>query len=198
MIIKHQQPPDESLRELKDTAETMPREYSQIANMLNRVHSRPDEHWPHPVYVVGLKAMATEDEGLSNARLAGWRFLVKSDGDRNHAVEIQQDDDGSNYRFSELDKGPFIEGMCSVLEDKNLDRKIEEEALNLSVLRINTMGVFAVWLQSDKPEKELIIPISPTPPCLKPWPQTYTVEQFQAALRDEAKRELEAEEFFDA
>ena len=198
MSIKYQTPPDESLKALRATVETMPKTYDRIANMLRDVHERPDEHWPHPVYVVGLKAMASEKEGLSGARLAGWRYLVKLEGARNHAVEVQQDADGSNHRFSELDKGPFIDGMCRVLEEKGLDEKTDAGVLKLSVVRINTMGVFALWLQADDPNKEQVIAISPTPPYLKPWPQTYTVEQFQAALRDEAKRELESEDFFDA
>lgn len=198
MPLKHQQPPDESLRALRTTADTMPQAYTQITSMLRDAYDRPHQHWPHPVYVVGLKALATEGEGLSRARLAGWRYLVKSEGDRNHAVEVQQDSDGSNHRFSELDKGPFIDGMCRVLEDKSLDEKIDTGALDLSVLRINTMGVFALWLQADDPNKGRVIAISPTPPYLKPWPETYTVEQFQAALRDEARRELESEDFFDA
>ena len=88
MSINYQTPPDESLKALRATAETMPKTYARIANMLRDVHERPDEHWPHPVYVVGLKAMASEKEGLSGARLAGWRYLVKFEGARNHAVEV--------------------------------------------------------------------------------------------------------------
>jgi hypothetical protein len=124
--------------------------------------------------------------------------LVKFEGDRNHAVEVQQDADGSNHRFSELDKGPFIDGMCRVLEEKGLDEKTDDSALKLSVVRINALGVFALWLQADDPNKDRVIAISPTPPYLKPWPETYTVAEFQAVLRDEARRELEAEDFFDA
>jgi hypothetical protein len=65
-------------------------------------------------------------------------------------------------------------------------------------VRINALGVFALWLQADDPNKDRVIAISPTPPYLKPWPETYTVAEFQAVLRDEARRELEAEDFFDA
>lgn len=198
MSIKYQTPPEESLKALQAMAEIMPKTYDRLANMLREVHERPDEHWPHPIYVVGLKAMASEKEGLSAARLAGWRYLVKFEGARNHAVEVQQDADGSNHRFSELDKGPFIDGMCRVLEEKGLDEKTDDSALKLSVVRVNTMGVFALWLQADDPNKDRVIAISPTPPYLKPWPETYTVAEFQAALRDEARRELEAEDFFDA
>lgn len=198
MIIKSHKAPSESLDELRETADSMPPAYAQITNMLRKVHDHPDEHWPHPVYVVGLKAMASEKEGLSGARLAGWRFLVKSDGNRNYAVEVQQDADGSNHRFSELDKGPFIEGMCEALEDKNLDLMIDSGALKLSVLRISAMGVFALWLQSDDSGKDRVVAIEPTRSFLKPWPHTYTVEEFHAALRDAAQRELEADDFDDA
>jgi hypothetical protein len=198
MSIKYQTPPEESLKALQAMAEIMPKTYDRLANMLREVYERPDEHWPHPIYVVGLRAMASEKEGLSGARLAGWRYLVKLEGERNHAVEVQQDADGATHRFSELDKGPFIDGMCRVLQEKGFDEERDASALKLSVVRINTMGVFALWLQADDPNNDRVIAISPTPPYLNPWPETYTVAQFQAALRDEAKRELESEDFFDA
>jgi hypothetical protein len=198
MLIKYQTPPEESLKALQAMVEIMPKTYDRLANMLRDVYERPDEHWPHPIYVAGLNKMASEEEGLSRARLAGWRYLVKFEGDRNHAVEVQQDADGSNHRFSELDKGPFIDGMCRVLEEKGADEEMDGSALKLSVVRINAMGVFALWLQADDPNKDRVIAISPTPPYLKPWPETYTVAEFQDALRDEARRELEAEDFFDA
>lgn len=194
MLIETQAPPVESLRALQDTAETMPQVYGQVTELLREICARPTQHWPHPVYVVGLNALASEHEGLRGARLTGWRFLTKTKGARNHAVEVQQTPDGDDHRFAELDKGPFIDGMCRVLEDKNFAQQTDVAALKLSVLRVNAMGVFALWLRANEPERELIIPIAPTPPCLKPWPATYTVPQFQAALREEARRELEAED----
>lgn len=193
MPLKHKMPPRESLTALQETVQHMPRSYSNMANLFKEVLEHPDQHYPHPVYSIDLEDIAY-DEDLRHAQITGWRYLTKSDGGRNFAVEVQQDPDGSNHRFAELDKGPFIDGMSQALGDERLNQKIGENELEPSVLRISEMGIFALWLRADDPGKEVIIPISPTPSYLESWPATYTVHQFQDALRDEVRVKLESAE----
>ncbi|HZS09088.1 MAG TPA: hypothetical protein VFD58_29915 [Blastocatellia bacterium] len=188
MPIKHQQPPEKSLEALREATKKMPKVYAEVAGMIRDILAQPDQHWPHPVYVAGLRDMASAN-GLRKAQMIGWRYLARVGSDRNYAIEVQHDDDGTDHRLAELDKGPYIDGMYRVLGDKNLARKVGATALRPAVLRINALKVFAVWLRADDPEKELIIPIPPAPPPLKPW-QAYTVKEFQDELRDEAKEDL--------
>ena len=196
MPITHQEPPRDTLETLREAAETMPQAYAHNAKMIRDVLDDLDRHWPHPVYIAGLKDMAASG-GLSKAEMIGWRYLAQSGSDRNYAIEVQEDPDGTGHQVAELDKGPFIDGIYRVLEDKSIAQKAGETDLKLSVLRINAMGIFAVWLRADDSDKEIIIPVQPAPEYLKPW-HAYSVEEFEDALKPEAKRDLKPGRSFDA
>jgi len=196
MPIKSQKPPEGMLDTLRESAETMPQVYAQHANMIREVVDHPDQHWPHPVYTLGLKDMAAAN-GLSNAEMIGWRYLANMGSERNYAIEVQQDPEWDCQQVTEIDKGPFIDGIHRVLEDKSIAEKAGETDLNLSVLQINAMGVFAVWLRADDSEKDIIVPVQPSPKYLKPW-HAYSVEEFEAALKPEAKRDLKSGKTLDA
>src|SRR5438876_6434751 len=113
MPIKHQQPPEKSLEALRTATKKMPKVYAEVAGMIQDILAHPDQHWPHPVYVVGLRDM-TSPNGLRKAQMIGWRYLAQVGSDRNYAIEVQHDDDGSDHRLAELDKGPYIDGMYKV------------------------------------------------------------------------------------
>lgn len=196
MPIKSQKPPEGMLDTLRESAETMPRVYARHANMIRDVVDHPDQHWPHPVYTTGLKDMASSN-GLSNAEMIGWRYLANLGSERNYAIEVQQDPEWDGQQVTEIDKGPFIDGIHRVLQDKSIAEKAGETDLTLSVLRINAMGIFAVWLRADDSEKDIIVPVQPAPKYLKPW-HAYSVEEFEAALKPEAKRDLKSGRTLDA
>lgn len=188
MPIKCQQPPEKSLQALQAAARKVPKTYEHVAQMIRQVVAHPDQAWPHPVYVAGLREMASAG-GLRRAEQTAWRYLARSGSDRNYAVEVQHEEDGSGHQLSEVDKGPYIDGMYKVLRDQTLARKLGAASFRPAVLRINAMRVFAVWLQTHDHEKDILIPIPPAPPCLSPW-QAYSAREFQDALRDEAKEQL--------
>jgi hypothetical protein len=196
MPIKYQEPPEDTLETLRESAETMPRAYAQHAKMIRDVLDDLDHHWPHPVYIAGLKDMASSG-GLSKAEMIGWRYLAQSGSDRNYAIEVQQDPEWEGQQLTEIDKGPFIDGIYRVLEDKSIAQKAGETDLKLSVLRINAMGIFAVWLRADDPDKEIIVPVQPAPDYLKPW-HAYSIGEFEDALKPEAKRDLKSGKSLDA
>ena len=188
MPIKPQKPPAASLRVLRDAVGTMPPACASIARAIPDVLDHPDRHWSHPVYVVGLREMASAS-GLKKARVIGWRYLVRADDHRNYAIEVQQGAGRGGHRLAELDKGPFIDGLYHVLEHQDLVDAAGPPILKLAVLRISAMMIFAVWLQASTADKGVIVPIPPTPHYLKPW-QTYTVKQFEDALRGEAQEDM--------
>jgi hypothetical protein len=187
MPIQHQQPPADSLDALREAAEAMPDDYAQAAGMIRDVLANLDDRWPHPVYVASLRVMASAS-GLGKARMIGWRFLTRAGG-LAFAFEIQNDADGTNYRLSELDQGPLVEAMLSVLEDEDLARQIGPVVLRPALLRLNALGVTAVWLRGEEEKQDIVIPIPPASGSLDAG-RLYTVEQFQDALRGEAKEEL--------
>ena len=192
MPIQCYKPPAASLQALRAAAQTVPKAYGPVAAMLQDVSQDLAQHWPHPVYCVGLKAMAATN-GLQKAEMIGWRYLAHSGSDRDYAIEMQMDDDGEGegmqHHFAELDKGPYIDGIYRVLQDEDFTKKTGATIFKLAVLRLNALGVFAVWLQTSEPEKALLIPLPPTPRYLEPW-QPYTTNQFQDALREKAKEKL--------
>lgn len=194
MPIRFQQPPADTIETLRESADTMPRSFAEHARMIRSVLDDPDGHWPHPVYIAGLRDMASSD-GLRQAEIAGWRYLTQSGG--NCAIEVDDDPDGDGRHVTEIDKGPFIDGLCRVLEDQEIARQTGADELGLSVLRINALGIFAVWLHAEDSRKDIIIPLQPAPDYLKPG-QTYSVEEFQDALQPQAKRNLKSGRSYDA
>lgn len=187
MPLQCYNPPAASLQALQAAAQTMPKAYRHIAEMVREVLRELPHHWPHPVYRIGLSEAASATS-WAQPELIGWRYLAQSESDRQYAIEVQVED-GGQHQFAELDKGPYIDGIFRVLKDVSLQPKAGSTVFHLAVLRLNALGVFAVWLQTADPEKALFIPLPPTPRCLVPW-QQYTTKQFQDALRDKAQENL--------
>lgn len=195
MPIRPFVPPAESLQVLRAEAQTTSKAYRHNALMMKEILADVPKHWPHPVYCAGLKEMAGTN-GLRKAEMVGWRYLAQSGNDRNYAIEVQMEDDGTDHQFAELDKGPYIDGIYRVVNDESIAKKAGATVLRPAFLRINAMAIVAVWLRTDDPEKEIIIPLPPTPSYLVPW-QQYSIKHFQDALRDRAKDKL-AHDFSDA
>ncbi len=186
MPIQSYDPPSASLQALRTAAQTVPKSYEHVAAMMEEVLQDLPPHWPHPVYCVGLQEAATA-QGPWQGELVGWRYLAHSESDRDYAIEVQVE--GEQHQFAELDKGPYIDGIYRVLKDESLQQKNGTTVFKLAVLRLNALGIFAVWLQTDAPDQALFIPLPPTPRCLVPW-QQYTTNQFQDVLREKAKEQL--------
>ncbi|MBS1807982.1 MAG: hypothetical protein JST84_07305 [Acidobacteria bacterium] len=195
MPIQPYEPPAESLQALREAARTMPKAYRHNAKMMTDVLSDVSRHWPHPVYRIGLKEMASTN-GVRKAEVVGWRYLAQAGNDRNYAIEVQMDERGKDHQFAELDKGPYIDGIYRVLKDETLAKKAGATLLRPAFLRINALAIAAVWLRCDEPEKEMIIPLPPTPSYLVPW-QQYSIKHFEDVLKQQATDKL-ANDFLDA
>ena len=152
------------------------------------------KHWPHPVYRICLKDMAGTN-GLRKAEIIGWRYLAQSGNDRNYAIEVQMEDDGADHQFAELVNGPYIDAIYKILQDESLIKKAGATVLNPALLRINALGVVALWLRANDPEKEIIIPLPPTRRSLVAGRQS-SIQHFQDALREPARAKL-ADDFSD-
>jgi hypothetical protein len=189
MMIQHQLPPDESVRALREAADTLHPAHGQMVAMLRELSERPQDHQPHPVYVVGLADMAG-DAGLSKASILGWRYLAQSDQARNYSFVVHQDAGGASHRFAEMNRGLFVEGTLNIISDSQLQAKLDQGTYDLSVLMIHALGLFALWLRAKDAARDLIAMVPPAPSYLEAWPKLYSLEDFQNAVKPEAIRKL--------
>jgi hypothetical protein len=185
MKDQYQTAPPGSLDALTEAANNLPPSHSSVAEILKHVHDFPQEHNPHAMNVAGLKDMASSG-GLSKAIIIGWRYLSVSGGERKFAVEVHHDPDGSNHRFAGLSHGPAVEALITLIEDDRIRHQIESGAFTLATLSIPALDISALWLRAASGGDDMLIVVPPAPPFLKPWPDTYTVQQFENAVRDEA------------
>jgi hypothetical protein len=189
MPSHHQTPPAESLNALTKAAESLHPSHSNMAQLLKHIHDFPGDHNPHPMYVVGLKDMATSG-GLRRAIVIGWRYLSVSGSEKKFAAEVHHDSDGSNHRFAGMNHGPAVEALIRVIEDDKIREQVESHAFSLSTGAIPALDISAVWLRATNDGDDRLFVVPPAPSFLKPWPDTYTVQQLENAVQDEAARNV--------
>ena len=189
MKDRYQTPPPGSLDALTEAANNLHPSLSSMTEIFKHMHDFPQEHNPHPMNVAGLKDMASSG-GLSKATIFGWRYLSVSGGERKFAVEVHHDPDGSNHRFAGLSHGPAVEALITVIEDDRIRQQTESGDFTLSTLSIPALDISALWLRAASGGDDKLIVVPPAPPFLKPWPDTYTVQQFENAVRHEAARNV--------
>jgi hypothetical protein len=185
MTNRYQTPPQGSLDALIEAANNLHPSHSGMAEIFKHIHDFPLEHKPHPMYVAGLKDMATSS-GLSKATIVGWRYLSVSGSERSFGVEVHHDPDGSNHHLAGVSHGPAVESLISVIEDDRISQQIKSGAFALSTLSIPALDISALWLRAASGGDDLLAVVPPAPSYLKPFPDTYTVQQFENAVLDEA------------
>lgn len=190
MTIQDQTPPTGLLDALTEAANNLHPSHSSMAQIFKHMHDSPQEHKPHPIYVVGLRDMASTG-GLSKATLIGWRYLAVSSSERKFAVEVHHDADGSNHHFAGLSHGSAVEALINVVEQVRIHQQNNSGVFTLSTLSIPTLDISAVWLRAKNGGDDRVDVVPPAPSYLKPWPHIYTGEQFENAVRDEAARNVQ-------
>jgi hypothetical protein len=185
MIDRYQTPPPGSLDALTEAANNLHPSHGSIAETLKHMHDFPQEHNPHPMYVVSLKDMASSG-GLSKAITIGWRYLSVSGSERKFAVEVHHHPDGSNHHFADLDRGPAVEALIKVIEEVEIHQQTDSRVFTLSTLSIPALDISAVWLRAKDESDDQIDVVPPAPAYLKPWPDVYTRTQFENAVLVEA------------
>jgi hypothetical protein len=186
MPIRREKALKKVLEAVKEEFDNMHESMARYKGLLKQVLDKPGEHLPHKVYIAGIEDFALND-WVKGTELVGWRYLVKEDLKRPTAIELHLAPDGKSYLFAELDKSRFVSGMSAILKDKRIQKKLSGDDYTLSVLKVPSLYVFALWLRAKDKKNDLIIPIAPTPSFLKPWPRTYTTGEFHAALARKAK-----------
>lgn len=185
MIDRYQTPPPESLDALTEAANNLHPSHGNIAETLKHMHDSPQDHNPHPMYVVSLKDMASSG-GLSKAIIIGWRYLSVSGSERKFAVEVHHYPDGSHHHFAGLSRGPVVEALMKVIEEVGIQQQTDSRAFTLATLSMPALDISAVWLRAKDESDDQIDVVPPAPSYLKPWPDVYTEKQFENAVLDEA------------
>ena len=183
----------DSLKALKEGVDTLRShpQFEVVAQMLQSAHDTPDAALPHTVYSVDLQDLASGN-GLAALQLVGHRYFAKSADGTHFAIEVHQDKKTAKHRLGEVARGNVVDGAQQILDDPLLHEKLSGADFTLSLLRINALGIHALWFHADEPVTDVIICVPLTPPYLEPWPRTYSREEFETAVKDAAKQKLDA------
>lgn len=179
-----------ALKEGVDKLRSHP-QFEVVAQMIQSAHDTPDAALPHTVYSVDLQDLAT-GKGLAALRLVGCRYFAKSADGTHFAIEVHQDKKTAKHKLGEVARGNVVDGVQQILEDPLLQEKLSGADFTLSLLRINALGIHALWFHADEPVTDIIIGVPLTPPYLESWPKTYNREEFETAVKDAAKQKLES------
>lgn len=194
MAIQITPPTNESLQALQiglAKIRTHP-QFEPLVRMLQQVHDAPEDHVPHEIATIDLRELAS-GAGLQAARVTGHRYLTRAT-DKNFAVEVQQVGRDGQHQFAEVSHGRMVENVKQILDDPALQHLVDGNNFKVVALRINALGLHALWFQSvENSEADLIACVPPAPPYLEPWPKTYTRKEFEDAVKDEAQRKLTAD-----
>lgn len=183
----------DSLKALKEGVDNLRShpQFEVVAQMIQSAHDTPDAALPHTVYSVDLQDLATGN-GLATLQLVGHRYFAKSADGTHFAIEVHQDKKTAKHKLGEVARGNIVDGVQQILNDPSLQEKLSGADFTLSTLRINALGIHALWFHADEPVTDIIIGVPLTPPYLESWPKTYNREQFETAVKDAAKQKLEA------
>jgi hypothetical protein len=131
---------------------------------------------PHPVYTASAQHVI--DGGvLAAAQLTGWRSIVSKDGQPVAALES----DGSVHQ------GPFVAGTVDAARVAEERFGGDARDFELRLLRIPAAYTVALWLHA--PDDDVLIPLAPAPPSLRPN-QPVSEAEFTAALQPLAQARL--------
>ena len=184
----------DSLKALKEGVDNLRShpQFEVVAQMIQSAHDTPDAALPHTVYSVDLQDLAT-GKGLAALQLVGRSYFAKSADGTHFAIEVHQDKKTAKHKLGGVARGNIVDGVQQILNDPSLQEKLSGADFTLSTLRINALGIHALWFHAEQPVTDLIICVPLTPPYLEPWPRTYNREEFETAVKDAAKQKLEAD-----
>jgi hypothetical protein len=136
---------------------------------------------PHQVYFIGLEDIA-EGNLLAAARLGRWRYIMLKDDNPTAAAEISINRDSKALKFSNINRGVFIEGTIEAIRSAERLDEVQASDYELRLLNIPAMHVVAIWLHG---EQDILIPVQGSHSSLNPN-APYTEHEFLKALQGPA------------
>ncbi len=143
---------------------------------------------PHPVYTMGLEALAGEPS-IEEAELVGQRCLVVSEDQPVAAAEIGDSEAAGGVATT---RGPFTEGTVAAIGEVERWDEVAERDYELRLLRVPALYVMALWLHGDEEGEDLFTPLAPVPEGLEEHAR-YSWRELTDALRPRARQQLEAD-----
>jgi hypothetical protein len=144
---------------------------------------------PHDVYTVRLRDLA-EGTSLDAATVVGRRFLVM-EGDRPiAAAELADQETGTGFQLNE---GPYVEATADAIEHAESDPDLAGDDYEVRLLRIPAVYFTGLWLRSEQPDADVVIPLDPAPAPLEGG-RKYGASEILSALGELARARLAADD----
>jgi hypothetical protein len=188
MAIKFSQPPKESVNALMSTLRglSVSPGYERISPLRDfdvRSLGGAEPSLPHRVFSLGFDDLR-KGAGLKDARLVSWSYFVPRGAHSPASAEVNVDDSG-RHKFAQLNTGPFNESIRAAFNSLMKDSRLANRSYDPRVLRIPALYVTAIWLKSDEPKEDFVVPVAPAIPALVAG-QFYPVPEFENIVRKTA------------
>lgn len=109
----------------------------------------------------------TSGAGLSTARPAAWRYVVRDDGRLLATADAAAR--GSSHGFSHLNEGPFVQATVEALGTAERLPEIREGLFERRLLEVPALFSVSLWLHDpEAADRDVVVPLAPAPPGLEP------------------------------
>jgi hypothetical protein len=191
MSIKIPEPPEDSVQTLYSSLQRLPSgPVGGSTNFLLRDTRslQSSVSYPHKVYNLGLQDLVRGNV-LKDAHLVSWRYLIRQGNRGTAAAEVNYDELKGGSKFSEFNPGSLADATLQEIQRVEQNSELERKSYELRLLRIPALYVTALWLKDTEGSQDVLIPIPPTPPMLKPG-KAYSPSEIAEALRQPAEKKL--------
>lgn len=192
MSLRFKSEPREVAEVIRGGLERMASKQAFSTPSLSRIFSKVPARLPVPfkalpVYNLGLNDLA-KGHDLRAAVQTGWRYLLK------HSDKVVASVDavvGPNQHpvFAQINEGPLVSGLISAINVAIAKDDFKRGEYEVRILMVPALYTAALWLVDVIRDRDMAIPISPTPPSLipnKPIP----ANELLSVLRKAAKLAL--------
>ena len=119
-----------------------------------------------PVYHIGLADLAA-GQNLDFAFQIGWRYLLKHNDEVVASADVIIDLDKKPI-FAQINEGPLVQGTVLAFKAAGVEEDVKKSEYETRFLTVPALYVASLWLVDMTDNRDLAIPIAPTPPYLKP------------------------------
>lgn len=139
----------------------------------------------HEVYSANLKDAAS-GHVLDRAKRVGWEYLLL---ENDNAIATAQVDgtEPDHVEFSHVNYGQMARSAMKALQVADSLDAVQSKEYELRVLQVPPLYLAALWLTGSS--DEIVIPLEPAPPGLKPN-RPYTREEFERTVEDAALKNV--------
>lgn len=135
---------------------------------------------PHEVFNLGLADLKAGN--LARAKAVSWRFLLRQDDKVVASAEAVTD--GGGARFSQFNKGPFVNSTAAALESSR--RLVDtDKSYEARVLHVPALYTMILWLHDEQGNEDVYVPLEPAPAGIEAG-RSYSEDELFGILREKA------------